>query len=842
MPTDINRGFDDGDLLRNIRQDILNPVTVKVKNLESKMGVVEPLAKGAFHTADPDYDNKRIVFHSENGDSTVVLDGMFREGSDLTVIDGSGKTENRVHEIKLTDSQMIRALSGEVELLYDWGKLVPDHQKDLQVGTLSDGQVPAKYLFFKGAKVVHTPGDITTIDVTTPVTPLTASIPGGSPPVITPVPITQIELEGQTTTSSISGDKLTIHLNQGGGIPTDQNFQGFFASLGDLESKVQNPIDGKSYAFAKDSTLGGQYYTPYFYVGGTWTELKQDPALTYFATGSSTNQGVFSIKPNPGISIDSSGQLNLDGLSTPPATHYFHGFFDTLDALKTEVPRPSINHSFAYTKHANGNWIGRQWKYSAATSMNDWVIVAPIGAISMVASPGASGVPSPVFGIYNNDQWTLDSNGLASLKPIDTKTTIQISDKDGTVEKGEVSIISFPKGKSMVSIGGTSKEELIINNPQRVIDYNATWESGHNGEDYRGNLFYDVTSKTWMGHNDPDAPGGVDVKWTRLMHRGMSDQVKDLVRRVPAKAPNVVGGVLGDSGYWHFNGVSFLEKENTNLPEEFREKCGGYITTTVQDADAPGISIPQNRIQSCTPDNEEGGTWVRRFVSTGSPGAETSWSKWVRTSFSQKDIEDHEKNPAAHKDVIKYYRIFALTGKCQSIFAQTAGESLGGFHADNGVPLADNYGYTDSEKDYLDVPYLGSYRVKGVISLSGYNEKDKKHPTGRWQLVFRRKDRNTSQYTVIGSNYYEHDDETKPYPTMSFLLENIELDRDQELVTNFTFSQKENLNTRHPDLYLVPSRSNLVLEDMTTRAGSAISNGMRLFFGNLDVIGDVGIK
>ncbi|MGL5014184.1 MAG: hypothetical protein ACRC6V_07840, partial [Bacteroidales bacterium] len=562
----------------------------------------------------------------------------------------------------------------------------------------------------------------------------------------------------------------------------------------------------------------------------------QDPALLYNDVATPTPAGVFSIKPNPAITIDANGQLNLDGLATPQLPSHFKGFFDNLQALKDAVPRPVIGQDWGYVKGPSG-WM--VYRAGSQGSASNWQVVAPLGSFALVDKKDGPTSFAQSFGIYKDDSWDLDSKGILSLKPVDTTTNVVISGQDGTTVGGKISNIKFESGKPYAEVDAST---LVIKSPQQIIDYNATWESAHKLEEFRGSLFYDTTSKTWMGCNDPDAGGGVDVKWTKLMHRGMSDQVKDLVRRVPAKAPNAIGGVLGDSGYWHFNGVTFLEKQDTNLPEEFREKCGGYITTTVQDADTAGVSIPQYRMQTCTPDREEGGTWVRRFLSTQSPGAQTSWSPWVRTSFSHKDIEDHENNPAAHKNVIKYYRVFALNGNCQSIFAQTAGNSLGGFHADNGVPLADNYGFTDSEKDYLDVPYQGSYRIKGAISLSGYNERVNRYPTGRWQLVFRKKDRVTQAYSSIGQAYYEHSDESKPYPSFSFVIDDINIDKDQEVVTNFTFSQKEALRSQHPDLYLVPSRSNLVLEDSKTRAGSAISNGMRLFFGNLDVIGNVGIK
>ncbi|MGL5013254.1 MAG: hypothetical protein ACRC6V_03065, partial [Bacteroidales bacterium] len=250
MPTDINRGFDDGDLLRNIRLDILNPVTVKVKDLEKRIDDVKLTAESAFNFVEVKHDEKLIEFHSTQGGGGVAnLTGMFKEGSDLAVSNDTSVAETEVTRLRFKDS-IVRPLSkGDVEVSYDWKSIVPANQDTLKVGTLASSQISTKFLFFKGAKVVHTPGDITTVDVTTPATNITATIPGGSPPVTTPTPITQIELEGETANSSISGDKLIIHLSAGGGTPlASQNFLGFFDTLGDLESQVTNPINGKSYA------------------------------------------------------------------------------------------------------------------------------------------------------------------------------------------------------------------------------------------------------------------------------------------------------------------------------------------------------------------------------------------------------------------------------------------------------------------------------------------------------------------------------------------------------------------------------------------------------------------
>ncbi|MGL5014576.1 MAG: hypothetical protein ACRC6V_09855, partial [Bacteroidales bacterium] len=738
-----------------------------------------------------------------------------------------------IHNLELKDADITR--SGDIaNISYDWAKIVGDNTKDLQVGTLAGGNRPVKYLFFKGANVTYTGNEIATVDVPVPPSQIMASIQG-----VPPVAIKEIVLEGDTAASSIANEKLTITLNSGGGTPLAvSNFKGFYASLGDLKAQVTDPVNGKSFAFAQDSVLGGSYYTPYLYINDLWRELKQDPALTYKDPGEVLPQGVFTIKPSDKIKVNDKGELDLDGLSTPQLPSHFKGFFTTLEELKRDVPNPVLHQDWAYVRNNDtGGLLAYRADQKGTAKL--WSIIAPLGSLALVDRKATPNTYKQAFGIYKDDHWEMDDKGLLSLKSIDTSTKVIISDPAGVTTGGDINTIKFESGKSFAEVSGS---ELVINHPQRLVNYNATWESNHKVEDYRGSLFYDMTSKTWMGCNDPDTGGGVGVKWTRLAHRGMSDEVKGLVRRVPAKAPDVTPGVLGDSGFWHFNGVTYIDKDSEHLPEEFRDVCGGYITTTVQDADAVGVDIPQYRMQSCTPDREEGGTWVRRFMSTSTPGSQTSWSKWVRTSFSHKDIEDHQKDFGAHKDVIRYHVVFALTGKMSAIFSQTAGDSLGGLHEDNGLMIVDNYGYTNQDKDYMDPPYAGKFRISGTLAFGGYKENERRFPAGRWQILFRKKDKEGFNYAPVAQFTYEHTDEKVQYPPLSFLAKDIQLEDHQEVVINISFNDSKGLMERHPDIYLAPTRTFLVLEDNETTSGTLVAEAHRKLYGNLDVIGDVGIK
>lgn len=841
MPVDIKKGFDDGDLLRDIRRDLLNPIAVKVANLESSVSNLTTETGKALQTATVNTPTKTITFTKGVGAPiTADLTGMFREGSDLELIDEVGTSYKDIAKIHFSDTTIINTSKGEAEVHYQWDKIVPRYQEPLTV--MKSGETlttTPKLLAFKGkgVKVISTSAAITTVEFDEPATQILASIPGKG--ITIPVPISQIELEGETSSSELSNGKLTIHLNTGGSGPlSSQNFLGFFATLGDLQSAVPNPLDGKSFAFVKDMKLGGSYYTPYFYVNGAWNELKQDPALTYSGPKDPMTHGVFSIKPSEKITVDHLGQLDLDGLSAPADPKFFHGFYDDVNQLKAAVPNPTLDLSFAYVKHGSGSgWEGLRY-VAHGSSTRKWETVNAVGGFSVIDKKVGPTRSSAGFGIYQNDDFEMDAKGILSLKPIDTTTNVVISDGKGDTTGGKVNAIRFENGKPYAQVDGTI---LTIKSPQQLIEYDSTWERAHPLEDYRGSLFYDITSRSWMGCDDPTAGGAVDVKWTHLLHRNMSNEVKDLVKRVPAKTPEVLPGPLGDTRSWDYNGVTYIEQGSEHLPDEFRDRCGGYITTTVNDKDQPGVTIPQHRIQTCTPDRETGGTWVRRFKSTGTPGSQTGWSDWVRTSFSHKDIENHMEDKNAHKSVIKFYKAASFSAQYSKFYNQSVGGTGGGVRGGNCSLMVDNYGALNEDEDYMCPAYDGDFRVRGVLAFAGYS--DKNIPVGQWNVTVRLKHKDSSAWRTIGHfRSKEMAASSKKFPLISFETSPEEILSTDEIVINVTYTNTSSLITDHPGLYFVPLRSHFVLEDENTRAGTNIARTFGKHAGNVDIMGDVGVR
>lgn len=841
MPIDIKKGFDDQDYLWDIRRNLINPITVKVASLEDKMEAVYPISKSAFTLVDVNLQDKELHFHSEAGGGVAVLDGMFREGSDLAVEGGSGTPETEVTKIKYVDATVSVPSKGSVEVSYNWPKLIADNQVPLQVGTIAGGTKATKHLFFRGVDVLYSGDGISTVDIPKATSGMTAAIPSKGQ--VVPVKISHIELEGEADSSVLEEGKLTIHINKsGGGVApiAEDNFKGFFESFGDLEDQVKDPVNGKSYAFVRDTQLGGKYYTPHFYVGNAWKEFKQDPALTYSGPSDPMTHGVFSVKPSEKIIVDANGQLDLDGLSTPQVPSHFKGFFTSIADLKAAVPNPVLHQDWAYVNSANNGWLA--YRSDSKGTARLWNVFAPLSSFALINRKDDPAHYNHSFGIYKNDSWDIDEKGILSLKPIDTKTKIAIIDAEGNADQGEIDYIQFMSGKSYATLQGAKKDRLFLNHPQRVISYTSDFEMEHNKKDYEGNIFYDENSRTWMGWGIPKAASGVDNKWTRIAHPKMSDEVKDLSKRLPKKSPSVADGILGDSRLWDYNGVTYVESDSETLPEELKGKCGAYVTTSIQDKDAEGVTIPQYRLQTLVADRDTGGSYVRRWKSTSTPGSSVEWSDWVRTSFSPKDIEDHNKDAAAHSETFKHYRAVSFSANLINFAQQVEGNLAGGVRSANCDLMFDSHSSSQRGDDYLDVPYKGRYRIKANFAISGYKEGVKTFPTGRWQALIRIKKKASVDWRTLGQFIYDHTDKKEKFPILDCEVENIDMDLDDMVIINLTFGGMATAAKEHPDLAFIPIKSYILIEDVNTHTGFYMCKTYSKHFATVDSSGSVGIR
>lgn len=687
-------------------------------------------------------------------------------------------------------------------------------------------------------------GGTLTLKIPDDPTPTTASIGTGEVKTIN-----KIELIGETAGSLFDGNTLKINLPTGGGggpiDPTalNQNFKGFFPSLGDLLSEVTDAISGKSFAFVKDSKYGNLYYTPMFYVNGNWTELKQDPAILYQPVGEANSQGVFSIKPDSKITIDSNGQLDLSALGVQDISQVnFHGFYNNMDALVAAVPNPVEDRSFAYVTASgasNNMLLGRAYRRDATTGQLGWKIVAPMSSLGFVTKQAGTDVSIPLFGFHNNDMVSMDHNGIVTIKEhVDTSVTVKVTDKDGVENVGQITEMDFKRSKSLVTLDKASKK-ITLEHPQRVVEYTDTFESNHNSIDYRGSIFYDENRKLWIGWADPRAPGAVDRKWTPIAHEGMSTEVTGLTARNPAKIPTTTPSGDGESRNWDYSGVTYLERQDTNLPDELITECGGFVRTLVKYKESEPNNIDV-RTQTCHADDGSGRTFSRSYdaasTSTGS-----KWNPWVRISFSKKDINAHEEDPAAHKKIIKYHRATSFSCKYTELITQQGVDGSSGFVRDSNCGLlVDNYGF-EGGNDFISFPYEGTFRVRGELAFSGFDGSTIPVTTWSVTLMVERK-RDPGNVTLLRTFTYNHTKKDTKYPPIFFEQDRINIESGDKIYVKIKSSDQSAITTAQPALYFVPIKSFLVIEDVETRSGTFIAKTHKDQLANLNAFGDIEVK
>lgn len=845
--------FNNGDRLKTIREGSLNPLITKVtKNIDPRLDSAETKISGAITSAELDpLDNKRITFHKiGGGEFDLDLHHIIPDEFPGISIIGKTGAETNLKRVTIKDAAVTAGTTSEdANVTFDWQNIVPDNQRELQ-GMVDMGvPTPIRTIKFAGdTSKVNINAAIATLTIPSDPVEFKAKVDDGTGGGVEKT-ITKILIEGNTTGSSVSDTgELTIKVPvEGGGAGGGGNFQGFFDNEGELISTVTNPINGKSFAFVKDKTFSAPYYDAYMYVGNTWTEVPIDPGMTYEQPNVPNKQGVFSIKPSQFITIDANGQLDLDRLAESGG---FAGFFDSQTALEAAVPNPIPDRSYGYIRQAVGSWLGLRFTHNTQTGEKEWKPTVAFGATAVVTkTPGKPDVTVVAYGFVENEMISIDHvSGLATITPGSSTTMkVSVANHDGSlVETHPVKDVTYTDGASMVGFTGANKDKLVVSHPQRVINYNTEFEAAHNSQDYRGNIFYDDTSRAWMGWATPEAAGAVDKKWTRIAHQGMSDQVKDLDKRVPQKAPVALGGTYGDNAQWEHSGWSYVEPDahGTDLPEQIRAS-GAYVQTYVKNVDGE-TGIPQQRMQTCYEDKDGGSQWVRRFDSTPPNIGDPAWKPWVRTSFSEEDIHKHERDPNCHKDVFKFYRVDTVTGIYQTLHNQTQDGFTGQIREDNYHVLQDPYGYTHVLDDSVSVPYDNGFTIGGVFEFSGYNGGLKPNvPLGKWTVLIRILRNGDTKWEKLKEWYYTHTTTVGPYPSISFSIDEknaVNMVRGDKISAHLIFDNPEGLKNQHPDLYIVPLRSYLYMQDKFTRSGELIAANQRKFYGTLDVNGDLGVK
>lgn len=655
--------------------------------------------------------------------------------------------------------------------------------------------------------------------------------------------ITKIILEGNVANSSYDGEVLKINIpEEGGGGPVDptrfvQNFKGFFESLGDLISKVpaSESINGKSYAFVKDSQLGGQYYTPYFYNNNAWDELKQDPAITYNPTSSQDNQGVFSIKPDPKITIDTNGQLDLSalGAETPQQDRWFHGYFNTIQELNAEVTRPIAFKSFAYVKAPSPSQALLSMAYiMKSDGTSSWTAISPLGTIAMVAGTSPNYVVTPLHGIRKNEAIDMDGEGVITIKPArDVVINCRILDSTGSAVEGKFDTIEFLDGHNFATVVDT---KLILNHPNRCIDYSSNFENTHKEEEYLGNIFYDRKEDYWMGRgrSDPADMGG--NKWSRIAYPKMAVDVKNIMRRLPQKAAEVLPGNLGDNGQWENTGWTFMVPRTPGLPDEAKE-TGGYIQTYVKDVNGE-TGIPQERIQICYTDEEHPKTFMRRFDTGNTSLSDPVWKPWYKASVSMEDITHHDTDPQAHHELLKYYKV--VTFETPYTRLKTYRYRL---PTSDLMLIAESTGHTDSKWNPVTMPYDGNFKFNGRLSFDRFDTTAGKYPVGDWIFKIIKDDPLTGNETIINTFSRTHNDANKTFASLMWETGTIPLKKTDKIYFDIQFSNDAEFGTLFDVGKFFVMRSYIVMQDENTTSGSLIAETFRKTLGNLNARENSGV-
>lgn len=829
---DLDKGFEDGDYLYDIRKNLINKLAERVSESKRKIDETYPLAKQAFTHFDlPDPDEKIITFHSDTGEFPLDLKPLIPD----VVIPDFVYPIQRENGSSINDIQTLKIGKGI--------EIAESHPNTGSGGTL-ELTVPSPWAKI-GAGAYTPVKNFTIIDPNNKVSitddTLTWTIPKdygqfmGQVNGDTEQPVKKIKIAGDTTKAVILDEVMTITIpaeGSGGGTVTAEGyFRGFFDNLGEVESQVKNPTSGKTFVFVKDQLVDkGQYYNAYFYVNKAWTEVPTDPAITYTPTDSPLAQGVFTIKPDARINIDAKGQLDLSGLATDEARLDFHGFYETQEQLTAAVPTPIVDKSFGYIKHPNGAWVGKVYRHT--DSGNTWQVMAPVGAISLMNDSSGTSSPAPVYGIAKNDDWEMHSNGILSLKAKDSELKVDISNSSGTVESGSFKTIEFTKGKSLASLDSSAKK-LTLQHPQRVIQYDSSFETNHNSQDYEGNIYYDETSRCWMGWGVPKDPGGVDVKWTRIAHPRMSDEVKDLSKRLPVKAPYIDPGVLGDAAGWRYTGWSYVRKDDNQLPADFKERCGAYVSTVIQDV-PNDTARPQERLQICYADEQGGHCYVRTWNKGASSGSsDYGWRPWVKISMSAKDINDHNVDHTAHRESFKFYKVGTLDMSWATL------KTKNGVIGDSDLLLlADSDGVSVDGASTITVPYTGSYRFSGRIDFDGLPPSGSIYPKPNF-IIYVYKTVN-SVTSIVSEHAYNHSDHTKPVLPLQWKSGEIQLNEGDKI--HFELKDFKNSLDSLSGLRFIPNRNFFIMEDYRTTAGSRIAETFRRTMGSLNAHYNVGVN
>lgn len=803
--------FNDGVTLLHVRTKVINPLVTYMKNeVDPKIDKIDRVERSANFAEQgvtaliPQVEASYSSVHSNDADKSITFTNNHGDG---------------------------RVLS--LKPMFD--SLPPPAPTGIKVDAFTE----VLDIGFSGATSAQ---DATTKKVTItidPAEPIYGKVDGTDR-----APITTVNITGNKGASAVANGVLTIDLPAGGGggidpppVQTPPNFLGFYDSLDDLKEKVKDPVINKSYAYVRYNKDGFVYEVPYWFAtGGDWKVLTTKPALVYKADGTADSVLVQSIKPNPDISVTSDGQLDLSNLNS----RYFHGLFDSSDDMIREVKDPTVGKSFAYAKAAGTNtMLGWQYVAGAAGAANLWKICVPFGALGLVSSNGTgTSTSQTLYGVRKNDMVEIDAQGLITIKDVtagDTAINVEICDKDDVAIKSSVENIRLKNSKAFASYTPADKT-LILEAPQRVIQYGTSFEAAHNSQEYLGNIFYDTNTQSWMGQDTPPGVEPTGTTWTRIAHRHMSSEVKSLTKRLSPKVAPVTPGVTGDTLLWEVSSWSYVDKDNEQLPTELKDKVGGYFFTMVKDI-ATDPTKPTNRMQVFYSDEVVPKTFSRIWNKDAGI-SESQWHPWVKTSHNREDLVKHEEDPAAHKNVLKYHKVITFN----PIYSELKANNYELKRRDIKV-LVDSYGLSQTSDDqYLVIPYSGDFTLNGIFSPDNF-DLSSGVAAGNWVLIITKTKPNGDQSLVKSfrvSSTVPVTGGPKDYTPAKWYLDKTAFNKGDKLSFKLKHDNDASFASKYKDVNKPPRfhafRSYIVIESDGTEAGSMIAETYRELLGPLNAV------
>ncbi|MGL5564216.1 MAG: hypothetical protein ACRDC4_00615, partial [Plesiomonas sp.] len=318
------------------------------------------------------------------------------------------------------------------------------------------------------------------------------------------------------------------------------------------------------------------------------------------------------------------------------------------------------------------------------------------------------------------------TDGVLTIKDTSSKT-IKVTAKDkgasGTEQSKEVSELHFVDGIYVDM--STTPGVATITHPQQVVKYGTQWEEDHKEAKWTGNIFFDESSQSWIGYSNGLGPDKAP-KWTRIAHRGMSEEVNSLIYRLPSRAPLITPGITGDENHWGITSWSYVEKDDPQLPLELRSECGGYFFTIIKDIGSD-MARPEQRIQVFYADKEGSGVYIRRWNKDAGP-SDQGWFPWAKVSMSKLDIDTHDKDPGAHSAAHPYYKVCTFNTTLSAL--KGANYIIKDMEM---MLLADNYGTSTLGEEKITIPYNGQFRFVGKITVDMVGDGNV-HATSQWLL------------------------------------------------------------------------------------------------------------